>query len=75
VALFGAIGYFKKKLISFSDVLYFSIPSTLGVVFSRYLILPSMPNILFGVDRNTLIATMFSILMILNCLKKLIIVL
>jgi uncharacterized membrane protein YfcA len=66
VALFGAIGYFKKKLISFNDVMYFSIPSTLGVIFSRYFILPSIPNILFGIDRNTLIATMFSILMILS---------
>lgn len=66
VALFGAVGYFRKKLISFGDVLYFSIPSTFGVILSRYVILPSIPNIIFGVEKNSLITIMFSLLMIIS---------
>ncbi len=66
VALLGAIGYFRKKLISVVDVWYFSIPSTFGVIFSRYYILPSIPNIIFGIDKNALITIMFSLLMIIS---------
>jgi uncharacterized membrane protein YfcA len=69
VAFFGAFKYFKKGLIDFKDVLYFAIPSSVGVIFSRYFLLPLIPNNIFGLlSKDELLVICFSFFMILSAI-------
>ena len=62
VALFSSVSYFKKKLISFKDVLNFAIPSAIGVIVARNLILPLIPDFL----KNELLTILLAFFMILS---------
>lgn len=50
-SFFGALSYAKSKLLAFKTAFFFSIPSLIGVLFSRKLFLPSMPDYMtvFGI--------------------------
>lgn len=72
VGVASAVGAFRhifKQEVSWSSVIGFVIPSSLGMSFSRNILLPNLPNdvSLLGdivVSKNTLIMIVFSILMI-----------
>ncbi len=59
VAVIGAIGYVYKKNVNIKDVLYFSIPSSVGVGIARYIILPLITN-------QNIVIILFSIFMIVS---------
>lgn len=65
----GAIGYMKKGEIDVKTAVLFSIPSFIGVLFSRKLVLPLLPETLFSVSsfsvtRDAVIMLLFAVLMI-----------
>jgi uncharacterized protein len=69
-SLAGSITYMKQKLVDFKIALLFSIPSFIGVILTRKLLLPNLPDLLFSlgnfeVSKNLVIMVLFSILMIM----------
>lgn len=69
-SLAGSLTYMKQKLISFKAALLFSIPSFIGVLITRKLVLPNIPDALlsigeFELTKNLAIMILFSVLMIL----------
>ncbi|MDY3511508.1 TSUP family transporter, partial [Riemerella anatipestifer] len=42
--LVGSLGYFKEKQIHLNTALLFGIPSVLGVLFSRRVVVPHLPD-------------------------------
>jgi uncharacterized membrane protein YfcA len=69
-ALFGCVISFKDKLIDFKTGIIFGIPSILGVVLARKIILPMIPDQLiffnFTLEKGFLIMILFSVLMLLS---------
>ncbi|HEX9250744.1 MAG TPA: sulfite exporter TauE/SafE family protein [Ignavibacteriaceae bacterium] len=69
-SLAGSINYMKQKLVDFKIALLFSVPSFIGVILTRKLLLPNLPDLLFTLDnfevsKNLVIMVLFSILMIM----------
>lgn len=69
-SLAGSLTYTKQKLVSFKAALMFSIPSFIGVLITRKLLLPNIPHSLlsfgeFDLTKNIAIMILFSVLMIL----------
>jgi uncharacterized membrane protein YfcA len=68
-ALFGCIVSFKDKLIDFKTGIIFGIPSIIGVVLARKVILPIMPDqfnfLNYTFEKGFLIMILFSVLMLL----------
>lgn len=67
--LFGAGTYFKNKLIDIKSALYFAVPSVLGMIFTRTILLPSIPEVVYANDSFTLykgeaILSFFALIMI-----------
>jgi hypothetical protein len=68
-ALFGGIQKAKKNTVDFKIVATFGIPSILAVFFTRKLIVPNIPDIIFTTEtftlqKSVLIMILFSIVMI-----------
>jgi uncharacterized membrane protein YfcA len=66
----GSATYIKKKLVDLKIALLLSLPSFIGVLVSRKIILPNLPDVLFSIGnfvitKNLAIMILFSILMIL----------
>ncbi len=73
-SLFGAAGFVKNKLVNFRTALMFGIPSILGVLFSRRIILPHLPHYIINkwgitLTKETFLLLLFSILMIISSYK------
>ena len=69
-SLIGSFNYMKQKLVDFKVAVIFSIPSFIGVLLTRKLVLPALPDALFtinsfSVTKNMLIMVLFSVLMLL----------
>ena len=69
-SLVGSINYMRQKLVDYKAALMFSIPSFVGVLLTRKILLPSLPDTLvvigsFTLSKNLAIMVLFSILMIL----------
>lgn len=68
-SLIGAIRYYINKLISFSSLILFSIPSAIGVLFARKIMLPFIPDHIgtiqnLTITKNFLLMILFALLMI-----------
>lgn len=59
----GSIGFVKQKLVDFRTAFIFGIPSILGVVFSRRLVLPNLPHYIIHKYGITLTKEMFLLLL------------
>jgi uncharacterized membrane protein YfcA len=69
-SLTGSINYMRYKLVDFKISLLFSIPSFIGVLLTRKLLLPNLPDLLFTlgdfeVSKNLAIMVLFSLLMMM----------
>jgi len=69
-SLVGSLNYMRQKLVNYKAALMFSIPSFVGVLLTRKILLPSLPDTLviigsFTLSKNLTIMVLFSILMIL----------
>lgn len=69
-SLTGSINYMRQKLVDFKVALLFSIPSFIGVLLTRKLLLPNLPDLLFTlgdfeVAKNLVIMILFSLLMLM----------
>ena len=68
-ALFGAVSYYRKDLIDVKTGSIFGIPAIAGVYMSRKLLVPAIPEELFGVGdfmltKNIAIMVLFALMMI-----------
>ncbi len=73
-SLVGASGYFKQKLINFKTAFLFGIPSIVGVLFSRRLVLPNLPHYIINrwgitLTKDMFLLLLFAILMLISSYK------
>lgn len=73
-SLVGSAGFLKEKMIDFRTALIFGIPSILGVLFSRRVILPHLPPYIINkwgmsISKDLFLLLLFSILMLVASLK------
>jgi len=73
-SLFGSIGFVKQKLVNYRISLLFGIPSILGVLFSRRIMLPHLPHYIINrwgiiLTKETFLLLLFSILMLVSSYK------
>lgn len=64
-ALAGAGRYYRRGLVDFRAALTFAIPAMLAVLFTRSYIVPSLPDTVMGVEKDTFIMVLFALLMAL----------
>lgn len=69
-SLFGAVSYFRKKLVDVKTAIVFGIPSIAAVYVARKMLVPSIPDHLltigeFELTKNIAIMVLFAVLMIL----------
>lgn len=62
-SLAGSFGLMKQKLIDFRTAFIFGIPSILGVVFSRRLVVPHLPNYIVNSDGIVITKDMFLLIL------------
>lgn len=70
-SLTGSVSYFRKGLINFSTSLAFAIPSVLSIFFTRIILLPAIPEILFKTEyfsftKDHAILLFFAVIMLLS---------
>ena len=73
-SLVGSAGFVKEKMIDFQTALIFGIPSVLGVLFSRRLVLPYLPEYIINrwgitLTKDMFLLLLFSILMLIASAK------
>ncbi len=73
-SLIGSFGYMKQRLINFNTALLFGIPSILGVVFSRRLVVPHLPETIFNklgftITKDMFLLILFAVLMLISSYK------
>ncbi|HCR85433.1 MAG TPA: permease [Alphaproteobacteria bacterium] len=72
-AFTGAIQYWRKDLVKFKAAFTFAIPAMLAVLITRTYLVPSIPNYVLGLEKNSLIMVFFAALMMTSAsfiLKK-----
>lgn len=70
----GSINFMKRKIIDYRVALLFGIPSVLGILFSRRLVLPHLPPYIihrFGITltKEMFILLLFAVLMLVSSIK------
>ncbi len=70
----GASGFMREKLIDFKTAFIFGIPSVLGVLFSRRLVLPHLPHYIINrwgitLTKEMFLLLLFSVLMLIASYK------
>lgn len=73
-SLVGSVGYIKQKMINFRTSLLFGVPSIVGIIFSRRLVVPHLPEYIihrgeFILTKNTFLLILFAILMLVSSYK------
>lgn len=73
-SLVGSAGFVKEKMIDFQTALIFGIPSVLGVLFSRRLVLPNLPEYIINrwgitLTKDMFLLLLFSLLMVIASFK------
>lgn len=73
-SLVGSTGFMKQKLIDFPTAFIFGIPSILGVLFSRRIVLPHLPEYIINrwgmtVTKDMFLLLLFAILMLVSSYK------
>lgn len=69
-SLIGSFSYFKKGLVNLKTAIIFGVPSIIAVYFTRALLVPALPDIMFSVGsfvvvKNVFLLLLFALLMIL----------
>lgn len=70
----GSINYSIKRLIDFKTAFIFGVPSVIGILFSRSLVIPNLPNVIindFGItiSKHAFLLIIFAILMLISAYK------
>ena len=70
----GSVGFMKNKQVNFNTALLFGLPSILGVLFSRRIVLPHLPHYIINkwgivLTKETFLLLLFSVLMIISSYK------
>lgn len=70
----GSVGYFKARQVRLSTALWFGLPSLLGVIFSRRLVVPHLPHYIihrWGITltKDMFLLLVFAVLMLLAAYK------
>jgi len=69
-ALFGSVAYFKNKIIDLKVGIIFGVPSIIGVVVARKVLVPYLPDeflfLNFEITKSFIIMMLFAILMIMS---------
>lgn len=73
-SLVGSVGYFKSKQVQLNVALLFGLPSLLGVIFSRRLVVPHLPEYIihrWGITltKDMFLLLLFAVLMLLASYK------
>lgn len=73
-SMVGSVGFIKQRLVDFRTAFTFGIPSILGVLFSRRLVLPHLPHYIihrFGITltKDMFLLLLFSVLMLVASYK------
>ncbi len=73
-SLVGSAGFVKEKMIDFQTAMIFGIPSVLGVLFSRRLVLPHLPEFIINrwgitMTKDMFLLLLFAILMLVASFK------
>ena len=73
-SLVGSVGFIREKQVDFRTGLIFGIPSILGVLFSRRLVLPNLPNYIINrwdivLTKDMFLLLLFSVLMLIAAYK------
>lgn len=73
-SLAGSVGYFKQKLVNFRTAFLFGIPSILGVLFSRCVVLPNLPPYIINrwgisLTKDMFLLLLFAVLMLISSYK------
>lgn len=73
-SLVGSTGFMKQKLVDFPTAFIFGIPSILGVLFSRRIVLPHLPEYIINrwgmtITKDMFLLLLFAILMLVSSYK------
>ncbi|MGC4127968.1 MAG: sulfite exporter TauE/SafE family protein [Bergeyella sp.] len=73
-SLFGTAGFMRKGYVNYKNALLFGLPSVLGVLFSRRLVLPNLPHYIINrwgitLTKDSFLLLLFSILMLIASFK------
>lgn len=73
-SLVGSAGFVKERMIDFKTAIIFGLPSILGVLFSRRLVLPHLPEFIINrwgitVTKDMFLLLLFAILMLIASFK------
>lgn len=73
-SLVGTAGFVRQKLVNFRTAFIFGIPSILGVLFSRRLVLPHLPHYIINrwgitLTKEMFLLLLFSVLMLIASVK------
>lgn len=71
---FGSASYIKQGLVDFKIALLFGLPSVLGILFSRRLVLPNLPEYIINdwgisIKKDLFILLLFAVLMLISSFK------
>jgi uncharacterized membrane protein YfcA len=64
IALVGALRYSRQKLVDCPSVAIFCIPSVVAVLLTRTLLIPNLPNPIFGISKDAFVIFLFGLLML-----------
>ncbi len=70
----GSVGYIRQKVVNFRTVLLFGLPSILGILFSRRVVLPHLPPYIINrwgitLTKEMFILVLFAVLMLISSIK------
>lgn len=73
-SMVGSAGFIKQKMIDFKTAFIFGIPSILGVLFSRRIVLPHLPPYIINkwgmsVSKDMFLLLLFAVLMLIASIK------
>lgn len=70
----GSVNFIKRKIVDFRVALLFGLPSVLGIIFSRRLVLPHLPHYIINrwgivLTKEMFILLLFAVLMLISSIK------
>lgn len=74
---FGSVSYIRQKKVDFKIALLFGLPSILGILFSRRLVLPNLPQYIINdcgitIKKDLFILLLFAVLMLISSIKMIV---
>lgn len=64
-ALVGASNYWKSGTVHLKKAVAFAIPAMISVLLTRLIVIPAIPETILGVSKDSVIMTLFSLLMLM----------